>query len=40
MQEDIRAYLDERYPGDQATGYMDGDFRGIVSVTIPEEKVR
>ncbi|MDA8120968.1 MAG: DUF3365 domain-containing protein [Deltaproteobacteria bacterium] len=36
MQEDIRAYLDERYPGDQATGYMEGDIRGIVSVTIPE----
>ncbi len=34
--EDIRTYLDERYPKDQATGYWDGDFRGIVSVTIPE----
>lgn len=40
MPEDVRTYLDERYPGDQATGYRDGDIRGIVSVTISEEKVR
>jgi hypothetical protein len=38
--EDIRTYLNERYPRDQATGYRDGDFRGIVSVIIPEEQKR
>ncbi len=32
---DVRRELEIRYPGDNATGYKAGDFRGIVSVTIP-----
>jgi len=31
---EIRQILDERYPGDRATGYRAGDFRGAVSVRI------
>jgi hypothetical protein len=27
--------LDERYPGDQATGYQVGDLRGVIRVTVP-----
>ncbi|MEJ2502763.1 MAG: DUF3365 domain-containing protein [Gemmatimonadota bacterium] len=31
----VRAVLDTRYPVDQATGYREGDLRGVVRVTIP-----
>jgi len=31
----VRAVLAERYPGDLATGYSPGDFRGLIRVSIP-----
>ena len=34
---EVRELLEERYPGDQATGYRAGELRGIVSVFIPAE---
>ena len=36
---DVQAILDERYPEDQATDYAAGDFRGLVRVSIPAERV-
>ena len=36
----VRQVLDTRYPADQATGYGQGDFRGLVRVTVPREAVR
>ena len=35
---DIRARLDEAYPGDQARGYNIGDIRGAFSVVWPDQK--
>lgn len=35
---DIRARLDEAYPGDQARGYNIGDIRGAFSVIWPDQK--
>ncbi len=35
----VREVLSERYPLDQATGYHEGDFRGVVRVTVPPEAV-
>lgn len=35
----VQAILDERYPEDQATGYAPGDFRGVVRVSIPADRV-
>ncbi len=32
---DVDKLLKERYPDDQATGYVVGDFRGAVSVIVP-----
>ncbi len=32
---DVRKMLEERYPEDAATGYAEGELRGIVSVVIP-----
>lgn len=32
---EVRSVLDERYPGDAATGFALGDFRGAVSVRVP-----
>jgi len=37
---EVREALQERYPGDLATGYQAGDFRGVVRVAIPAEMVR
>lgn len=31
----VRRVLDERYPHDQATGYGDGELRGLIRVTVP-----
>jgi len=31
----VREIIQERYPGDLATGYKAGDFRGVVRVSIP-----
>lgn len=36
----VREVLDTRYPADQATGYAEGDFRGVVRVTVPRDAVR
>lgn len=33
----VQKVLREQYPGDRATGYESGDFRGVVSVTINEQ---
>lgn len=33
----VRAFLAEHYPEDEAVGYKVGDFRGAVSVTVVEE---
>ncbi len=32
--EDVRKVLESNYPGDRATGYAAGDFRGIVSIIV------
>ncbi len=36
----VRQVLDTRYPADQATGYADGDLRGVIRVTVPATAVR
>jgi hypothetical protein len=36
---EVREVLQERYPGDLATGYQAGDFRGVVRVSIPAAMV-
>jgi len=35
----VQAILDERYPEDLATGYAPGDFRGVVRVSVPADRV-
>lgn len=35
----VQAILDERYPGDLATDYAVGDFRGLVRVSIPADRM-
>lgn len=35
----VRRVLETRYPADQATGYAEGDLRGVVRVTVPREAV-
>lgn len=37
---EVRTVLRERYPEDRATGYTEGDFRGVVRVSIPAPQVR
>ncbi|TVP79775.1 MAG: DUF3365 domain-containing protein [Gemmatimonadales bacterium] len=32
---EVRPVLEERYPGDLATGYSPGDFRGLIRVEVP-----
>lgn len=32
---EVRRILDERYPDDEATGYAEGDLRGVVTVRVP-----
>jgi hypothetical protein len=34
---DVKAALSERYPGDRATGYSEGDVRGVVWVEIAKK---
>ena len=36
---EVQAILNERYPDDLATGYAVGDFRGVVRVSIPADRV-
>jgi hypothetical protein len=38
--EEVRQILAERYPEDLATGYREGDLRGLVRVSVPEGRVR
>jgi len=33
--EEVKAFLHERYPDDEATGYAAGDLRGAISVRVP-----
>jgi len=40
MDPEVRARLEANYPGDLATGYEAGDFRGVVRVTVPASLVR
>ena len=40
LDHEVRNLLDARYPVDQATGYAEGDLRGVVRVTIPADAVR
>lgn len=40
MSDELRATLKERYPDDKATGFKDGDLRGLVRVSIPESLAR
>lgn len=35
----VREVLQRRYPADQATGYADGDLRGLVRVTVPRSSL-
>ena len=36
----VREVLDTRYPADQATGYSEGDLRGVIRVSVPRQAVR
>lgn len=40
LDREVRDLLDTRYPADQATGYAEGDLRGVVRVTVPAEALR
>lgn len=40
LDREVRDLLDNRYPVDQATGYAEGDLRGVVRVTVPADAVR
>lgn len=35
MQPAVLEALDERYPDDEATGYAEGDLRGLIRITVP-----
>lgn len=37
--EDVRRILAERYPDDRAVGYREGEFRGVIRVTVPARSV-
>jgi hypothetical protein len=37
MAQDVRQTIRERYPDDRATGYAEGDLRGVIRVQIPPE---
>lgn len=36
----VRRVLEEEYPADRATGYRPGDFRGVIRVSVPVERLR
>lgn len=40
MSDELVNLLEERYPNDRATGYQEGDLRGVIHVTIPEAVVK
>ncbi len=35
IRDEVRAALDARYPDDRAVDYQEGDFRGLIRVTLP-----
>lgn len=37
--EDLQEALEESYPDDEATGYEEGDFRGVMRVSVPASEV-
>lgn len=37
---EVRAAIDARYPDDRAVGYEEGDFRGLIRVTLPAGSIR
>jgi len=39
MDPEVLATLQERYPGDLATGFKAGDFRGVVRISVPASKI-
>jgi hypothetical protein len=40
MQPAVRRALEDRYPDDAATGYADGDLRGLIRVSVPASAMR
>lgn len=40
LAEGVPQAIAERYPEDRATGYVAGDLRGVIRVTVPAEAVR
>lgn len=40
MDKNLVAKIEKLYPQDKAYGYKDGDFRGVVRVSIPVDKVK
>lgn len=40
MDKNLVSKLEKLYPEDKATGYKEGDFRGVVRVSIPAEKIK
>jgi hypothetical protein len=39
MDPEVREALAQKYPGDLATGYEAGDFRGVVRVSVPASEL-
>lgn len=39
MDSAVVAVLHEKYPEDEATGYAVGDFRGVIRVTVPPDRI-
>lgn len=39
INEDVLAIINDRYPYDRATGYEEGDFRGVFKVQIPAQEL-
>lgn len=39
MDPEVVRFLNERYPEDQATGYVEGDFRGAIRVSISRGRI-
>jgi hypothetical protein len=37
---EVRRILAERYPADQATGYVEGDMRGVIRVSLPQASLQ
>lgn len=40
MSDEVRRALHSRYPGDRATGYAEGDLRGVIRVSVPAAALR